>query len=261
MTIPFYKYQGTGNDFVIIDNRNGLFSKLTQSQIAHICHRRFGVGADGLMLLESHATDNFNMKYFNSDGNEGSMCGNGGRCITAFARFLGIIDCKAIFNAVDGRHEAIIHPGDIVSLKMTDVSGFSQVGDDFILNTGSPHYVKFHPNAVLLDVVAEGRKIRNSTPYKCEGINVNFVTHENDFIYVATYERGVEDETLSCGTGVVASSISLHATSANDAYQVRVRTKGGELKVSYTKKDNCFYNIWLTAQAMQVFKGEIKVRI
>ncbi|SDB43899.1 diaminopimelate epimerase [Flavobacteriaceae bacterium MAR_2010_188] len=258
MKIEFFKYQGTGNDFIIIDNRLDLFDKSDNDFIKSLCNRRFGIGADGLILLEEHDEYDFTMVYYNSDGNESSMCGNGGRCITAFAKFLAIIKHEATFEAIDGLHEAKISEDEIVELKMKDVYKIVQVDGHSFLNTGSPHVVLHHPELESLDVATFGRAIRNSPTYSAEGTNVNFVKKlQNDIFSVRTYERGVEDETLSCGTGVVAVALSIHNDKESDANEITLNTKGGELKVRFTLRDNHYTDIWLIGSAEQVFKGEI----
>jgi diaminopimelate epimerase len=208
MKIEFHKYQGTGNDFILLDNRENVYGTLTTKQVHFLCSRRFGIGADGLMMLNNKPGFDFEMKYFNADGNEGSMCGNGGRCILKFATMLGIKREKYNFIAADGTHEAEIDLSGEVRLKMKDVKGVEYSYTHYILDTGSPHYVKNVRDVLLVDVVNEGRTIRNSKEFEEKGVNVNFVeTLNDDTIYVRTYERGVEDETLSCGTGVVASAL------------------------------------------------------
>lgn len=254
----FYKYQGTGNDFILIDNRNNTVS-LNAEQVNALCNRRFGIGADGLMLLEHEHGFDFRMVYYNSDGNQSSMCGNGGRCITAFAKLLGIIENKAKFLAVDGPHEAVIDENAIVSLRMQDVKSVEAGEDYFYMNTGSPHYVKFAANIENFDVVAEGRKIRNNERFKEEGTNVNFIEKQDDALFVRTYERGVEDETYSCGTGVTAAALAAGikgiSTGKNNCL---VKTRGGNLEVSFEKVlEQNFYNIWLKGPAVMVFKGTI----
>lgn len=257
MKFTFYKYQGTGNDFVIIDNRETNLA-LTEQNINTLCDRRFGIGADGLMLLEEDSDYDFGMKYFNSDGKESTMCGNGGRCMVSFAKLLGIINKETKFKAVDGVHKATIHDDETISLEMQDVSDIAKVNNNYYLNTGSPHYVLFRDDIDKIDVLNRGREIRYSGEFKPEGTNVNFVEAKNDVLYVRTYERGVENETLSCGTGVTASAISASIHTETDKSSYKIITKGGNLHVSFKKIDNnSFVNIWLTGPATFVFKGEI----
>ena len=260
MTISFSKYQGTGNDFILLDNRQQIYSGLTQLEIAKYCDRRFGIGADGLMLLNLKEGYDFEMKYFNADGREGSMCGNGGRCMVRFAYHLGIHKSLYYFMATDGEHEAEIDEGSgVINLKMKDVSGIREENGDFILNTGSPHYVKIVDDVMDYDVVKNGTAIRFNEEFNKEGINVNFVEQkELDEIIVRTYERGVEDETFSCGTGVTASAIVCYHNEVgyND---VTVKTKGGNLVVKYDRlADNSFTNIWLCGPAEKVYDGKIE---
>lgn len=259
MQLHFYKYQGTGNDFILLDNRNQLYSNITQQHVKAACDRHFGIGADGLMLLNTSNEFDFAMTYFNSDGNESSMCGNGGRCITAFAKNLGIINDQATFSAIDGEHIASINDS-FVELKMNDVHGLIIREESFELNTGSPHYVHYMDDVKDLQVKKEGALIRYSPLYKEHGINVNFVEIiNNQEIFVRTYERGVEDETLSCGTGVTAAAI----TFIKDMYgpqQVNINTLGGKLVVRCNNIDQQNYDqIWLCGNAEFVFKGEIEV--
>ncbi|MBI3519418.1 MAG: diaminopimelate epimerase [Bacteroidetes bacterium] len=259
MLLECYKYQGTGNDFVLIDNREKKVS-LTTEQIKWLCNRRFGIGADGLMLLELEPGIDFKMVYFNSDGHESSMCGNGGRCITAFAKRLGIITAEAKFLAIDGIHDAKITE-ESVSLKMNDVRQV-EVGEDyFYLNTGSPHYVKFVKDIESTDIVAEGKKIRYNDRFKAEGTNVNFIEKKENELFVRTYERGVEDETLSCGTGVTAAAlVAALKGQSTDRNNCIIKTLGGNLNVKFEKVlENTFYNIWLEGPANFVFKTIIEV--
>ena len=258
MTMQFYKYQGTGNDFIILDNRQGNFPPLSTKQIEKLCHRRFGIGADGLMILSLREGYDFAMTYYNADGKEGSMCGNGGRCMVKFAYDLGIHRSTYSFIASDGPHEAELDISGIVRLRMKDVSTVESNLDHYILNTGSPHFVRFQPEVQDYDVVNEGRAIRNSKEFVQEGINVNFVEVLNDHtIYVRTYERGVEDETYSCGTGVTASAM-MAAHNETGFNQVDVQTLGGKLSVEFDKIDEThFRNVWLVGPAQFVFKGEI----
>lgn len=260
MQLECFKYQGTGNDFVLIDNREKTIS-LTAEQIKWLCDRRFGIGADGLMLLELEPGVDFKMVYFNSDGNESSMCGNGGRCITAFAKRLGIINSEVKFLAIDGIHDSKIN-GDYVSLKMNDVREI-EVGDDyFYLNTGSPHYVKFVSDIENVDVFTEGQKIRYNERFSAEGTNVNFIEKKDNELFVRTYERGVENETLSCGTGVTAAAlIAAFKGQGTDKNNCIIKTLGGNLNVKFDKVlENTFYNIWLEGPAVFVFKTIIEVQ-
>ncbi len=261
MHLKFSKYHGTGNDFIIIDNRNQAVS-LRQPVVARLCHRRFGIGADGLMLLQP-GNDNadFEMVYYNADGNESTMCGNGGRCIVAFAFRLNIINHKTIFRAVDGIHTAELTAPDYVKLKMNDVNDIETDDDSCFLNTGSPHYVKFVPEVLLIDVFREGRQIRYGDRFSNGGTNVNFVQDMGDRIYVRTYERGVENETLSCGTGVVAASISTHwlKKGGDGKHIIHVETSGGNLTVSFNHHMGKYTDIWLEGPAAFVFAGEIEI--
>ena len=254
MEFTFYKYQGTGNDFVIIDNREDFFSKKNTELVAKICDRRFGVGADGLLLLEKHPSADFKMVYYNSDGNLSSMCGNGGRCISHFAKFLGIISEKATFEAVDGMHEATVKD-DWVSLKMNNVEKVNVSKNFTFLNTGSPHHVEMVTKLQDFDVFTNGRTIRNKT-YGNEGSNINFVEQNDAAIFsVRTYERGVEGETLSCGTGVTAVAIAMFETGKTAKNKVILKTPGGQLQVRFEKVDAIYNNVYLEGPAIQVFKG------
>lgn len=257
MLLHFHKYQGTGNDFIMIDNRNSLFPKDT-ALIAHLCHRRFGIGADGLILIEkpSNPDLDFRMVYYNANGQEGSMCGNGGRCAVAFAQQLGIIEKKAVFEAIDGLHEAFLEE-ELVHLKMKDVSKIeSNPKGYFFLNTGSPHYVEFVEKVAEMNVFEKGRAIRYNERFCQEGTNVNFVEIlGNNLLQVRTYERGVEDETYSCGTGVTASAL-VYALQ-NPTQKVHIKTLGGELWVSFQQNSKGFTNIYLVGKAEKVFEGQI----
>ncbi|TYA71474.1 diaminopimelate epimerase [Seonamhaeicola marinus] len=257
MQQEFYKYQGTGNDFVMIDNRQQTFDKTDTKQVAFLCDRRFGIGADGLILLENHKDYDFKMVYYNSDGNESTMCGNGGRCLVAFARDLGVIEGNTIFEAIDGVHHASIE-GDIVKLQMVDVNTIEQHENHVFLDTGSPHHVEHKDNIEDFDINTEGAKIRYGAPYNEEGSNVNFVKKvSNDTFTVRTYERGVEGETLSCGTGVTAVAIAMHATKETANSLINLNVRGGELKVSFEEDNGVYKNVWLVGPAKHVFKGSI----
>ncbi|MBC8510221.1 MAG: diaminopimelate epimerase [Cryomorphaceae bacterium] len=254
MIIEFYKYQGTGNDFIMIDDREKEFDLSDNDLIAALCERRMGIGADGLILLREHDTLDFEMIYFNADGKQSSMCGNGGRCIIAFAQMLEMIEDETTFMAIDGEHKGRLMD-DGIYLQMQDVKKIEGVGDGLVLNTGSPHYIEMVDELDNLDVNKEGRKIRNSAPFKKEGINVNFVLDANE-LQVRTYERGVEAETLSCGTGVVATAIAMHYANCIEETLMNVKTKGGELTVSFEEFNGGYRNIWLSGEASMVFAGE-----
>jgi diaminopimelate epimerase len=260
MKIHFYKYQGTGNDFIIIDNRNWTLTALNTEKVRNLCNRRLGIGADGLMLLNPKTHYDFEMRYYNADGRESSMCGNGGRCMVMFAYNLGLYKSRYRFIAIDGEHEAEIEDNNIVNLKMKDVDEIRENHGDFILDTGSPHYVKLVSDVMDYDVFQKGMEIRYSGEFAREGINVNFVEQKKaDEIIVRTYERGVEDETLSCGTGVTASALAFYHNEIgyND---VTVITRGGRLVVKYDRFGEGHYrNIWLCGPAEKVFDGEIEL--
>jgi len=258
MQLTFFKYQGTGNDFVMIDNRQLVFDKKDTKRIAFLCDRRFGIGADGLILLEHHDNYDFKMVYFNADGNESSMCGNGGRCITAFAKHLGIISNEATFEAIDGLHQAKIENG-LVSVQMKDVKKIEQHENHVFLDTGSPHHVEMTKMLEDLDVKAKGSSIRYGEPYKEIGSNVNFVyKNSNNNFSVRTYERGVEDETLSCGTGVTAVALAMHYLGETEKNLIALKTQGGNLQVSFEKDAHGYKNIWLIGPANLVFKGIVE---
>lgn len=258
MQLSFYKYQGTGNDFILIDNRDNTI-QLNEQQINHLCNRRFGIGADGLMLLQKHTDFDFEMIYYNADGKLGSMCGNGGRCITQFANDLGIQKEKFIFLAIDGAHESFFDSNGWIHLKMQDVNSIQKNETDFVLNTGSPHYIKMVKNLDSVDVFVEGKAIRYNNEFNKKGINVNFVEQLENKIFVRTYERGVENETQSCGTGVTAAAL-VNAHNSLVKQRIEISTLGGNLAVEFTKiSDNQFQNIWLCGPATFVYKGLIEI--
>jgi len=259
MQFNFYKYQGTGNDFIIADNRNNQY-QLTNQQIAALCNRKFGIGADGLMLLQAQSTAHFEMKYYNADGNESTMCGNGGRCLVKFAASLGILEQVYHFTAIDGLHQAKMDENGWVHLQMIDVNKVIKGNEYTVVNTGSPHYVSVVNDVKSYAVFAQGKQIRNSQQFYKEGINVNFVEEETGKgIYVRTYERGVEDETLSCGTGVTAAALT-YTQHAIGSHCVAVTTLGGNLQVSFEKlNEQTFKNIWLSGPATFVFQGIIEL--
>ena len=257
MQLPFQKYQATGNDFVIVDNRDGEFS-FSDDQIKKLCDRKFGIGADGVMLIETHPSLDFNLIYYNADGSP-SLCGNGSRAAVKMASSLGIINGKAKFMAFDGDHEAEIVANGNVRLKMNEVKEVKRVGNDFFINTGSPHLVRWVNEVKRFDVFKEGRAIRYHDDFKPGGTNANFVELlGSNAIFVRTYERGVENETLSCGTGVTAAAL---AASFNQ-YQspITVKTLGGELSVEFKlRHDGLFADIFLIGPAKMVFAGTLEL--
>ena len=258
ITIAFNKYQGAGNDFIIIDNRNNNFNPDDSKLINKLCNRRFGIGADGLILISLFNEADYEMKYFNSDGKLGSMCGNGGRCAAHFALKHGIAGNKQRFLAFDGIHEAEVN-GDIVRLQMADVTEFGIIDGNYSVNTGSPHYIVFSEDIEEINVNEEGKALRWSPKFAPGGTNVNFIQVVDDGLYIRTFERGVEEETLACGTGVTASAIASVIAGHFDRQKVKVRAKGGDLEVEFKLKDQKVTNIWLTGPASFVFKGKIDV--
>jgi len=259
MTFEFHKYQGTGNDFVIIDNRQLLFPKEDTRLVKAICDRKFGVGADGLILLENHPTSDFLMVYYNADGHPSSMCGNGGRCIVAFAKALGVIDEETVFEAIDGLHNAFIKD-EKVHLKMQDVTEVKEDSDYLFLDTGSPHHIEMAEKVATINVKEEGARIRYSSLYGKAGSNINFVEKKkNNAFAVRTYERGVEDETLSCGTGVTAVALAMYHTGQTTDRSVELEVEGGVLEVTFQVDDQGYTDIYLIGPATHVFKGQWNV--
>ena len=260
MELTFYKYQGTGNDFIIFDNRSNQLPSFSEKQLKHLCDRKFGIGADGVMLLNTLAGYDFEMIYFNADGKPSSMCGNGGRCMVRFASDMGIKKDTYHFLAVDGEHTASIDLDNTVRLKMQDVNDVEMHAGYAILDTGSPHYIKYSTDVRDMDVYKKGSEIRYSPAFEKEGININFVETTGDYsIYVRTYERGVEDETLSCGTGVTAAAL-MSAHHERGFNQVEVQTNGGNLSVEFNQTgDKSFSDIYLCGPATFVFKGSINI--
>jgi len=257
MNFPFYKYHATGNDFVIVDNRKGEYS-FSVDDIKKICDRKFGVGADGIMLIEKHSSLDFNLVYFNADGSP-SLCGNGSRAAVMMASALGMVNGKAKFNAYDGLHEAQILPNGNVRLKMNDVKEIKSLGEGVFLNTGSPHFIKWVSEIKKYPVFEEGKKIRYSEDFKPAGTNVNFVEQlDGNSIFVRTYERGVENETLSCGTGVTAASLA--SISHHLVSPIAVKTLGGDLSVEFkVSHDGSFTDIFLIGPAKMVFEGVLEL--
>ncbi len=260
MQLKFYKYQGTGNDFVMIDNRLQDFPKENTKLIAHLCDRRFGIGGDGLILLENDENSDFKMVYFNSDGNQSTMCGNGGRCLVAFAKKMAVIDNHTSFNAIDGLHHATIQEDGIVSLQMIDVSTITKEKEYSFLNTGSPHHVQIVNDLKEYNVKVAGATLRYGTLYGAEGSNINFVSKlSEDTFALRTYERGVEDETLACGTGATAVAIAMHNDGLTTATTVNVNVEGGKLAVKFDKTENGYSNVFLIGPAVFVFEGTLMV--
>lgn len=259
-TLHFSKYQGAGNDFILVDQRERCLLKATdEAQIAWLCDRHFGIGADGLILLEPNSEADFQMSYFNADGRPGSLCGNGGRCVVAFARDLGVIGDHCRFLAYDGIHEAMIRPSGWVALQLREMSNIEKHGQDYCLDTGSPHFVRFVAHLEGFQVREAGRAVRYSAPFREKGINVNFVERGEGQLRVATYERGVEDETLACGTGVTAAAMAYVASlqDAEGQWNIPVETKGGKLEVQFRYDGATFSSVWLCGPAQQVFTGRI----
>jgi diaminopimelate epimerase len=257
MELHFSKYQGTGNDFVMIDNRNLQFPQNNVQLVNFLCDRRFGIGGDGLILLNPSNEHDFTMVYYNADGNEGTMCGNGGRCLVAFAHDLGVIKNKTTFDAVDGLHHATIENG-LVNLQMIDVNSVEIHKNHAFLNTGSPHHVQLVKNIGEFDVFNNGKEIRYGSPYFEKGTNVNFAEAIDETTFrVRTYERGVEDETLACGTGVTAVAIAMFEQNITPSKSVKLLVEGGELEVSFEKENNNYTNVFLKGPAKFVFKGSI----
>lgn len=252
--MTFYKYQGTGNDFIMIDGRQEIPS-WSQQYIEKLCHRRFGIGADGLIILAKEPGFDFRMIYFNSDGRESTMCGNGGRCIAQFAHDLGLGD-RFHFMAIDGPHQAIV-TNESVQLQMGDVAKINPQGEDYFADTGSPHHVQFRAEIENLEIITEARAIRNHPPYNVAGVNVNFISGEGSQWSMRTYERGVEDETFSCGTGVTAAALVAHHHQGAQS-PIEMKTKGGHLKLSFEHHpDKGYFNIWLQGPAKKVFEGKL----
>jgi diaminopimelate epimerase len=260
MQIKFTKYEGTGNDFLLLNNLDGFYSNLTIEQIQKMCKRRFGVGADGLIKINHSEKASFYMDYYNADGSQ-SFCGNGARCAVHFAKQIGIDLSDTIkFEAIDGIHEASIEGG-LVKLKMIDVPSIDKKGDAFELYTGSPHYIQLSDDISTKHVISLGRSIRFSEPYKEQGINVNVLKEiDSNHIAIATYERGVEDETLSCGTGATACALLWDFISSESLNEVFVKVKGGELSVQFERNQQDGYsNIYLIGPATKVYDGIIEL--
>ena len=264
MNVQFSKYHGTGNDFILIDGRGLDISGFEPGLIRQICHRRFGIGGDGLIILQESKKADFRMRYYNADGYEGTMCGNGGRCITAFANRLGMINMDASFEGIDGIHTSTIMPNEEIRLRLKDVEGIRWVEDGFLVDTGSPHFVKFVTQLDMINVAEEGKEIRFQQRFGKGGVNVNFVETgaQANQISVRTFERGVEAETLSCGTGVAAAAICAYFHFKSDIFSYHIHTPGGNLNVSFkTQFHNQFMNIQLTGPAAHVYDGSTEIKV
>lgn len=260
MKLHFYKYQGAGNDFILVDNRENAVNHHNAKLIAGLCDRRFGIGGDGIMFLQNKEGFDFEMVYYNADGQPSSMCGNGGRCIVAFAKFLRIIDTETDFLAVDGPHHAkISETGDWVSLQMIDVDTVTRDADAYVLNTGSPHYVTLTSDLANKNVYTDGHAIRNNETYKANGINVNFVEPHREGYFVRTFERGVEDETYACGTGVTAVALAMAKhNNQTGSIETPIKVLGGDLNIRFNYDGNTFTNIFLEGPAKLVFEGKVE---
>ena len=256
MNHTFYKYHGTGNDFIMVDDRAVSF-EVTTERVAALCHRRFGIGADGLILIQPSSEGDFKMVYFNSDANQSTMCGNGGRCAIKFAQHIGMIENHCTFMAIDGLHEGFIADDGIIHLRMIDVADAVPSNGAWFMDTGSPHHVAKVEHVENVPVFEAGRKLRKS--YGDEGSNINFVEVDNGSLNVRTYERGVEDETLSCGTGVTASALTAYQLGWVKSNEVAVKTPGGNLRVQFNHTPKGFENVWLIGPAVFVFQGEIEL--
>ncbi len=256
MIIIFYKYQGTGNDFILIDDRSNQ-TTINSKKIKDLCSRKFGIGSDGIILIRDKEGYDFEMIFYNPDGSQ-SFCGNGSRCAVLFAYHMGIIGRDTIFWSTDGEHSANIKDGSLVELKMKDpVKIISIEKKSYFVDTGSPHFVQFKENIQDIDFIKECKKIRYNNLYKEQGVNVNFIEKNESGISMRTYERGVEDETLSCGTGVTAAALVYAHDLASENGEIEVDTKGGKLKVRYHKNSDHYSDVWLIGPAEYVFKGDI----
>lgn len=258
MQLKFCKYHGTGNDFIMVYNHSNSYC-FSQSDVKKMCDRRYGFGADGLIIIEKTLDADFKMIYFNSDGHVGSMCGNGGRCAVAFAKELGLIQNQCEFLAYDGLHKGLILEKGTVSIEMVDVSLIEVQNNIWKIDTGSPHLICFRDTVSEIDVKHEGASIRNSSDYLEDGINVNFVQLTKNELFIRTYERGVEDETLSCGTGAIASAIAANESGLLNSDRIKVNVLGGQLEVSFSKVGSKYSNIHLIGPTKFVFNGEVDV--
>lgn len=258
MMIHFEKYQGTGNDFIMLDNSEGQFDSIKIEEIQRLCDRRFGIGADGIIWIKQQKNHGFEMRYFNADGSR-SFCGNGARCAVKFAHSLHYFDTEVTFLAIDGEHSAYIDK-ELIHLKMMDVTQIDRDGEAYLIHTGSPHYLKFVSDLTDVDIVNLGKSIRYADNYKSDGINVNALQRTGEGLSILTYERGVEDETLSCGTGATAAALALvYDQNRIGQFRIPVVVKGGELLISGDFNGRIFSNIYLSGPAEKVFDGKISL--
>ena len=258
MKISFDKYHGCGNDFIIVDNLSNTFPKDSENEIKKFCNRRFGIGADGLILVNHNDKFPIEMIYYNSDGKISTMCGNGGRCFMHYCYNNDIIKNKSEFLACDGVHYGVVND-DYVKVSMSDVNGYKKYNDYLFLNTGSPHLVKCVNDVSSFDLINISRNIQKINQFD-KGVNVNLVSRKNDDLYqIRTYERGVEEETLSCGTGAVASALALNILSLVNSKTVNLDTKGGLLTVDFHKSNSKYTDIHLSGKVKKVFTGIIEL--
>lgn len=253
--ISFYKYQGAGNDFIMIDNRNDLISKDKEKMAIKLCERRFGLGSDGLIFIEADKDVDFNMNFFNPDGSQ-SFCGNGSRCAVKFAKYLNAFEGdKTDFKAIDGIHSAELIDGN-VKVSIQNVLSYDKYEDDYYMHTGSPHYMKFYNNVDEEDLILISREIRYSEKFKPGGTNVNFIQKVNNYtIKIRTYERGVENETYACGTGATACALTQAIVEEIPRGNIKVKAKGGDLSVDFVQDSSGFSDVWLEGPAEFVYKG------
>lgn len=256
--LKFAKFHGTGNDFIMLDGRD-LKSLPSSDEISYMCNRHTGIGADGLIAIRPAEGFDFEMVYFNSDGSLATMCGNGARCAAAFGHLAGMSGTVFSFLAGDGPHTGTLEQQAdnrwLVEISMSDIAIPDETGERTAINTGTPHLVVISDDPDSVDVFSEGQRIRYSPPYAEKGINVNFVALGDDLLKVRTYEKGVEDETLSCGTGVTACAAIATLKTGREAW--KIETRGGMLEVSMTKKADKLTSVRLKGPAIRVFSGEI----
>jgi len=259
MRLPFVKYNGTGNDFIVIDNRKNIFSSLNKNQISNLCNRNFGIGADGIILIQDDEDSDFNVIYYNSDGNIGTFCGNGSRCAVHYSKLIGMLNHEPKFKFHDEIYTAEVNEN-LVSIHFPNIKNWQIKDDNIFINTGSPHHVLFKEDIGFIDVNVLGKKLCENSIFTVEHTNVNFVSINNEkSISVRTYERGVNAETLSCGTGVVASVLSSDINNYISNKEILVKTKGGDIIVSFNKKNEYYENIIMSGKVQNVYSGIINL--